>query len=253
MKYSYVLAALAGRHEPFSCGKYKFPYQRPSKECRSYAVPEVERVIKDMKKKVHDPDLYRLFLNTWPNTVDTTVLWHGMSAENPEEELAFVITGDINAMWLRDSANQLQSYKPILNDTGVGNDTNTVAALFRENLRDTPLRGEPPSRRLWLRPTASTTPSWPPGSPCELNIDHQLRNNLATRMTKAVGQDVAMIETLEEVTALFEDAQNAVFKLMASDSVPKFLRNAKYEQQLRNFDADLGRAPERSQSRSNRK
>jgi hypothetical protein len=58
-----------------------------------------------------------------------------------------------------------------------------------------------------------------PGSPCELNIDHQLRNNLATRMTKAVGQDVAMIETLHEVTSLFEDAQNAVFKLMASVSL----------------------------------
>lgn len=58
-----------------------------------------------------------------------------------------------------------------------------------------------------------------PGSPCELNIDHQLRNNLATRMTKAVGQDVAMIDTLQEVTALFEDAQNAVFKLMASVSL----------------------------------
>ena len=57
-----------------------------------------------------------------------------------------------------------------------------------------------------------------PGSPCELNIDHQLRNNLATRMTKAVGQDVTMIETLQEVTSLFEDAQNAVFKLMASVS-----------------------------------
>lgn len=57
-----------------------------------------------------------------------------------------------------------------------------------------------------------------PGSPCELNIDHQLRNNLATRMTKAVGQDVAMIDTLHEVTTLFEDAQNAVFKLMASVS-----------------------------------
>lgn len=135
-----------------------------------------------------------------------------------------------------------------------------------------------------------------PGSPCELNIDHQLRNNLATRMTKAVGQDNTMIETLQEVTALFEDAQNAVFKLMASvslslsrigasylplrprgsvarmnrqarqtvlteifclclqDSVPKFLRNAKYEQQLRNYDLDMSaRAPERSQSRSNRK
>ncbi|GKU00483.1 developmental regulator flba [Fusarium langsethiae] len=93
-----------------------------------------------------------------------------------------------------------------------------------------------------------------PGSPCELNIDHQLRNNLATRMTKAVGQDVAMIDTLQEVTSLFEDAQNAVFKLMASDSVPKFLRSPKYEQQLRNYEFDVvGRGPERSQSRSNRK
>lgn len=97
-----------------------------------------------------------------------------------------------------------------------------------------------------------------PGSPCELNIDHQLRNNLATRMTKAVGQDVAMIDTLHEVMALFEDAQNAVFKLMASDSVPKFLRNPKYEHTLKNYDFDSiivtgNRAPERSQSRSNRK
>jgi len=62
-----------------------------------------------------------------------------------------------------------------------------------------------------------------PGSPCELNIDHQLRNNLATRMTKAVGQDVAMIDTLQEVTALFEDAQTAVFKLMASVSLQTLL------------------------------
>lgn len=93
-----------------------------------------------------------------------------------------------------------------------------------------------------------------PGSPCELNIDHQLRNNLATRMTKAVGQDVTMIDTLQEVTSLFEDAQNAVFKLMASDSVPKFLRSPRYEQQLRNYDMDSHvRGPERSQSRSNRK
>ncbi|ERS97713.1 hypothetical protein HMPREF1624_05884 [Sporothrix schenckii ATCC 58251] len=97
-----------------------------------------------------------------------------------------------------------------------------------------------------------------PGSPCELNIDHQLRNNLATRMTKAVGQDTAMIDTLHEVTTLFEDAQNAVFKLMASDSVPKFLRHPKYEHTLRNYDFDAiviggNRMPERSQSRSNRK
>ncbi|KKA30338.1 hypothetical protein TD95_002255 [Thielaviopsis punctulata] len=93
-----------------------------------------------------------------------------------------------------------------------------------------------------------------PGSPCELNIDHQLRNNLATRMTKAVGKEVTMVETLQDVMSLFEDAQTAVFKLMASDSVPKFLKSPKYEQTLREYDLDIGsapgRGPERSQSRS---
>ncbi|KAF4637274.1 hypothetical protein G7Y89_g785 [Cudoniella acicularis] len=98
-----------------------------------------------------------------------------------------------------------------------------------------------------------------PGSPCELNIDHLLRNQLATRMTKAVGQDAAMIDSLKEVTKLFEEAQISVFKLMASDSVPKFMKSSKYEQTLKNYDFDslAGRfnqsnAPERSMSRSNR-
>lgn len=57
-----------------------------------------------------------------------------------------------------------------------------------------------------------------PGSPCELNIDHMLRNQLATRMTKAVGQDSALVDSLREVSRLFEEAQLSVFKLMASVS-----------------------------------
>ncbi|TVY83591.1 Developmental regulator flbA, partial [Lachnellula suecica] len=98
-----------------------------------------------------------------------------------------------------------------------------------------------------------------PGSPCELNIDHLLRNQLATRMTKAVGQDGAMIDSLREVTKLFEEAQISVFKLMASDSVPKFMKSSKYEQTLKNYDFDAlphrfkdAHPPERSMSRSNR-
>lgn len=42
-----------------------------------------------------------------------------------------MITGDINAMWLRDSANQLQSYKPILNDTAADGDKNNITSLYR--------------------------------------------------------------------------------------------------------------------------
>jgi hypothetical protein len=58
-----------------------------------------------------------------------------------------------------------------------------------------------------------------PGSPCELNIDHSLRNALAARMTRAVGVDEQMIRSLDEVAMLFDQAQTSVFKLMASVSL----------------------------------
>ncbi|KAF2801128.1 RGS-domain-containing protein [Melanomma pulvis-pyrius CBS 109.77] len=76
-----------------------------------------------------------------------------------------------------------------------------------------------------------------PGSPNELNIDHALRTQLATRMTRAVGDDNAMMQSLVEVASLFEKAQNSIFKLMSSDSVPKFIKHHKYGPQLRGLDA----------------
>lgn len=77
----------AQQHEPLSTGKYKYPFQRPDQRCRSYVVPEVEKTIKKAKCKIKDPDLYRLFVNTWPNTVDTTVLWRGRAMDNSDEEV----------------------------------------------------------------------------------------------------------------------------------------------------------------------
>ncbi|GLI81528.1 human AMSH/STAMBP protein ubiquitin specific-protease [Penicillium ochrochloron] len=101
-----------------------------------------------------------------------------------------------------------------------------------------------------------------PGSPCELNIDHALRNSLASRMTKAVGDDESMYKSLQEVVHLFELAQTSVFKLMSSDSVPKFLRDPKYSVVLQEHDVDIfggsrsysptPGVPERSMSRSAR-
>jgi len=68
-----------------------------------------------------------------------------------------------------------------------------------------------------------------PGSPCELNIDHTLRQDMASRMTRAVAKDDnAMYSSLMEVAALFDRAQQQVFKLMAGDSVPKFIQTQKY-------------------------
>ncbi|KAJ5758723.1 hypothetical protein N7520_005879 [Penicillium odoratum] len=101
-----------------------------------------------------------------------------------------------------------------------------------------------------------------PGSPCELNIDHALRNSLASRMTKAVGDDESMFKSLQEVVSLFELAQTSVFKLMSSDSVPKFLRDPKYSVVLQEHDVDIfggsrsysptPGGPERTMSRSAR-
>ncbi|KAI4175705.1 MAG: hypothetical protein LQ348_006126 [Seirophora lacunosa] len=82
-----------------------------------------------------------------------------------------------------------------------------------------------------------------PGSPCELNIDHNLRNSLASRMTRAVGDDTAMLQGLQEVVALFKEAQISVFKLMSSDSVPKFLKEPKYAAMLSQHNLEHPSAP----------
>ncbi len=49
-----------------------------------------------------DPTLARMFANCLPNTLDTTVYY-----TDPSGADTFIVTGDISAMWLRDSMNQV--------------------------------------------------------------------------------------------------------------------------------------------------
>ena len=65
---------------------------------------EVNRICEE--KLANDAKLSELFKNCYPNTMDTTVKTLG-------EKDTFVITGDIPAMWLRDSTAQVRHYLPV--------------------------------------------------------------------------------------------------------------------------------------------
>lgn len=57
------------------------------------------------------------------------------------------------------------------------------------------------------------------GAPSELNIDHNLRNRLDSRMIRSNHDDEDMRASLKEMVELFDQAQASVFKLMSSVSL----------------------------------
>ncbi|EGV60682.1 hypothetical protein PSN45_001545 [Yamadazyma tenuis] len=106
-------------HEPFSKGPLKYAYMRPAPKCRTFVSSAVEYVIDDLKKKLKDEDLGRLVENCLPNTLDTAILWHVPTGEkNTAKQVptpqTFIVTGDIHAEWLRDSARQMSAYQPFV-------------------------------------------------------------------------------------------------------------------------------------------
>ena len=83
-----------------------FPVVRPSVGQRHFRSKAVEAAITEFQRKVKDPELGWLFNNCFPNTLDTTVT-HSTRDGRPD---TYVITGDIDAMWLRDSSAQVWPY-----------------------------------------------------------------------------------------------------------------------------------------------
>lgn len=83
-----------------------FITNRPKPEDRHFTSRAVEEVIGRVKGQLKDPKLSWMFENCFPNTLDTTVDFK-MDGGRPD---TFVITGDINAMWLRDSGAQVWPY-----------------------------------------------------------------------------------------------------------------------------------------------
>ena len=85
---------------------------RPPLAERRFTSAAVERAIERVRREVADPKLASLFESCFPNTLDTTV---DVSEVDGRPD-TFVITGDIDAMWLRDSSAQVWPYLPLVAD-----------------------------------------------------------------------------------------------------------------------------------------
>jgi len=88
---------------------------RPVLSARCFTSAAVEDRMNEIASGIADRDLARLFLNCFPNTLDTTVTYGKDGEGRPD---TYVITGDIDAMWLRDSAAQVWPYLPLAREDG---------------------------------------------------------------------------------------------------------------------------------------
>lgn len=87
---------------------------RPEEAERRFRSPVIERVIAQMRGSLASPELARIFENCFPNTLDTTVFQEEVKVDGKPD--TYVITGDIDAMWLRDSSAQVWPYLPFVKE-----------------------------------------------------------------------------------------------------------------------------------------
>ena len=99
-----LCAGTAINTKTFATGN--FPQVRTAQTARKFTSTAVEKAIREFKSGVNDPELGWLFENCFPNTLDTTVTYT-VKDNRPD---TYVITGDIDAMWLRDSSAQVWPY-----------------------------------------------------------------------------------------------------------------------------------------------
>lgn len=102
---------------------------RPSPSLRKFVSKAVEGEIERVSALIGDPELRWLFGNCYPNTLDTTVNLGTLDGKDD----AFVITGDIPALWLRDSAAQVRPYLHLAR--GDGPLTRLYRGLIRRHAR----------------------------------------------------------------------------------------------------------------------
>ena len=107
MKKKLLTAASIALGVSLTASAQTFESRRPAEEERLFTSEKIEQVIDDVTSQLTNPKLAWMFRNCFPNTLDTTVHFREDKDGNPD---TFVYTGDIHAMWLRDSGAQVWPY-----------------------------------------------------------------------------------------------------------------------------------------------
>ena len=89
-----------------------FPVVRTPEAKRRFKSVAVEAAIEKVKSSIGNKELAWMFENCFSNTLDTTVEFQMLDGR-PD---TYVITGDIDAMWLRDSAAQVYPYLSLMGE-----------------------------------------------------------------------------------------------------------------------------------------
>jgi uncharacterized protein len=90
----------------------EFPVVRVLEAKRKFKSQAVEKVIREVRQNIGNKEIGWLFENCFPNTLDTTVDFE-LTGGKPD---TYVITGDIDAMWMRDSSAQVWPYLSLCKD-----------------------------------------------------------------------------------------------------------------------------------------
>lgn len=224
------------KHEPLSKGPLKLSYMRPPQQCRTFTSTAVEKLIEHFRVKMKDPDLFRIFENALPNTLDTTILWFDENDEGSPK--TFISTGDIHAEWLRDSARQLSVYQKLIpQDPKLGKMIKGAILQQAEYINIAPYCNafQPPKKSKVSRKASSidnVTPVPPWGSvfECKYELDSLASFLTLTNEYLVNSKDYRLLEDTN-----VEDALRTIAKILKRESSPTFSEDGRVLQFFYSF------------------